>query len=222
MDVAAEDAVAVGSDVAAVVGEEEGGLGALALNDFPVEVQVVHPSEGVDGGAEGLDEVGLLEVIHPAVAVLQIGRTDHEGVAHLVVGVAEQDHHFVHGPGNGLQAHGEPVPAEDGEDQAQLLCGELCADVLGHLVHGDIVALGPGHHGLGDRDHVPVLEGVAVGLFRRVHALDHNVDNVVPFPDDGALDASGNHACHSISSNIFIKISSIVSWEKIPQLLYRG
>ena len=45
--------------------------------------------------------------------------------------VAEQNDHLVHGPGDALQAHGEPVPAENGEDQPQLLRGEFIADILG-------------------------------------------------------------------------------------------
>ena len=196
VDIAAEHLVTEGGDVAAVVGEEEGGLGPLALNDLPVEVQVVDPGEGVDGGAKGFDKVGLLEVIDPAVPVLQIGRADHEGVAHLVVGVAEQNDHLVHGPGDALQAHGEPVPAENGEDQPQLLRGEFIADILGNLIHSDIVALGPGHHGLGHGDHIPVLQGVAVCLLRRIDTVYHDIDDVVPLADDGASDASGNNACH--------------------------
>ena len=152
----------------------------------------------MDGGAEGLDEIGFLKLIHAAVAVLEIRLAEHEGVAHLVVGVAEEDDHLIHGPGDALQAHGKAVAAEDGEDQTQLLLGELIADVLGHLVHGHIVALGPGHHGLGHGDHVPVLQGIVVSFLGCVDALDDDVHDVVALPDDGALDASGNHTCHGL------------------------
>ena len=70
------------------------------------------------------------------------------------------------------------------------------ADILGNLIHSDIVALGPGHHGLGHGDHIPVLQGVAVCLLRRIDTVYHDIDDVVPLADDGASDASGNNACH--------------------------
>ena len=198
VDVAAEDLVAELGDVAAVVGEDEGGLCALSLDDLTVEVQVVHACEGVDGGAEGVDESGFLEVVHAAVTVLHISGALHEGVAHFVVGVAEEDDHLVHGAGHALEAHGEAVAAEDGEDQAQLLGGELGGDVLGDLVHGDVVALGAGHDGLGDGDDVTVFQAVIVLGLGSVDALDHDVDDVVTLPDDGALYAPGNNSCHGV------------------------
>ena len=174
------------------------GLCALSLDDLAVEVQVVHAREGVDGGAEGVDESGFLEVVHAAVTVLHISGALHEGVAHLVVGVAEEDDHFVHGASHALEAHGEAVAAEDGEDQAQLLGGELGGDVLGDLVHGDVVALGAGHDGLGDGDDVTVFQAVIVLGLGSVDALDHDVDDVVTLPDDGALYAPGNNSCHGV------------------------
>ena len=70
------------------------------------------------------------------------------------------------------------------------------ADILGNLIHSDIVALGPGHHGLGHGDHIPVLQGVAVCLLGRIDTVYHDIDDVVPLADDGASDASGNNACH--------------------------
>ena len=68
---------------------------------------------------------------------------------------------------------------------------KLGAHIGGDLVHGGIIALGPGHHGLGDGDDVLVPQGKAVALGRRQHAVHHDLGDVVPLPNDGGPDAPG-------------------------------
>ena len=115
-------------------------------------------------------------------------------VAHLVGGVAEHQHDFFGALGDAPQADGKAVAGEDGEDHADCTAAQLRFHVRRDIVHGGVVALGPGYHGFRHGDHVPVTQGKALAFGGFQHAVRHDLRNVVSLTDDGAADAAGTGA----------------------------
>ena len=142
--------------------------------------------------AEELPIPGLGEHVLVGVHALLVHQVQvDEVVAHLVGGVAEHEDDLLGAGGDALEADGETVPAEDGEDHAHSVVAELAADVSGDLVHGGVIALGAGHNGLGHGHHVPVIQLETSAFGSGQNAVHHDLSDVVSFPDDGSTDASG-------------------------------
>jgi len=120
-------------------------------------------------------------------------------VAHLVGGVAQHQDDLPSPLGNAPQAHGKAVAAEDGEDDAHGATAQLGLYVGGDVIGGCIVALGPGHDGLGHGHHVPVTDGEAVlrlrGSFQ--DGLGDNLHQIVAAADDGSPDTPGDSTDHT-------------------------
>ena len=170
-------------------------LAAAAGDEVLVVLDVVHAGEDVLVVAEELPVLGLGEHVLVGVHALLVHQVDvDEVVAHLVGGIAEHEDDLLGAGGDALEADGEAVPAQDGEDHAHGVVPEFGADVGGDLVHGGIVALGPGHHGLRHRHHVLVVELEARALGSGEHAVHHDLGDVISLPNDGSTDASGYSA----------------------------
>ena len=137
--------------------------------------------------------------IHPGL--VQLIQT-HQSIAHLVRGVAEHQHDFLRAHGDAPQADGEPVPGQNGKNHTDGLPAQLGPDVLGNGIHSGVVALGAGHHRLGDRHHIPIPKGEALALGGLQDTVYHNLRQVIPLPDDGGTDTSGHGADFSFHNQI--------------------
>ena len=203
VDVAGQHIFGVVQNGAAVVGEHDLHLRAALADQVAVVADVVHTGEGVGVGAEQLpvlfqrQHIGV--GVHPGLVQLIQA---HQSVAHLVGGIAQHQHELLRTHGDAPKADGEPVPGQDGENHADGFPSQLGADILGDGVHGGIVALSPGHHGLGDRNHVPIPKGEALTLGGLQDAVHHDGRQIIPLPDDGGADTSGYGADFSFHNQI--------------------
>ena len=57
-----------------------------------------------------------------------------------------------------LEADGEAVAAEDGEDDAYCAAASACLDILCDVIHGGVIAFRPGYDGLGNGHDITVAE----------------------------------------------------------------
>ena len=121
-------------------------------------------------------------------------------VAHLVGGIAEHQRDLFHAHGHAPQHDGKAVAGGDGENHAQMVAGKLFPDIPGDILHRRIISGGPGHHRFRHGHHIPVMKGKP-GLPGSAHdTFRHNGRQVVPLPDDGRADPSGNNADSTHSS----------------------
>ena len=192
MDVAGQHVLGVIQNYPGVVGEDDLHLCAFLLDQAGVVVHIVNQGEGVTVLAEQLPV--LFQRQHVAVGIdlclIQLVKA-HQLVAHLVGRIAEHQHDFLHASGDAPQADGEAVPGQDGENHTDGIPAQLGADIGGNGIHGRVVALGPGHHGLGDGDHVTIPQRVAFALGGLQNAAHHDLCQIVALTDNRAADASG-------------------------------
>ena len=190
MDIAGQHLLGVGQDGTGVVGQDDFHLCAAVPDEVAVVLDVVHAGEGVLVLAKEFPIP--LQGQHVAVGVdarfVQLIQ-GHQAVAHFVAGVAEHEDDLVRTLSDAPQADGKAVAGEDGQDDADGAGAELGTHVGGDVVHGGVVALRAGHHGLGDRDDVliPQLEALLFGRFQ--HTGDYDIGQVVPLADDRAANA---------------------------------
>ena len=118
-------------------------------------------------------------------------------VAHLVGGIAEHQHHLLAAACDALQQQGEAVAAENGERDANGLAAGLGPDIGADLLHGGVVALAAGHHGLGDGHHVLVVRLDAVFTQRVQHGLHSNGHGIVALAENGRAHAPYNSSQRS-------------------------
>ena len=222
VDVAVDDVLGVGQDGPGVVGEDHLDLGPALPDEVHVVGHIVHPGEGMHRIAEELPV--LFQAQHVLIGVdsllIQQVLVD-EVVAHLVGGVGEHEDDLLRPGGDAPQAHGEAVPAQDGEDDAHGPAAQLGAHVLGDVADLGVVALGPGHDGLGHGHHVPVVELEPRLLGGGQHGLRHDLREIVPRADDGRADAPGNrsdHTAHRKTPHIINFIAFFLSGGAIPRL----
>jgi len=133
----------------------------------------------------------------------------HQMVAHLVGGIAQQQHDLLGAHGDAPQQQGEAVAAEDGECHAHGLAAGPGAHVLSDLLTGGVVALAAGHHGLGHGHHVAVTGGDVVFSQRIQHGADGDVHHAVALAEDGgahAPDHGTQSSAHSGSPPDIIKV----------------
>ena len=198
VDVAAQHVPGVGQDGTGIVGEDNFHLGPTALNELLVVGHVVHAGEGVLLIAEQLpvprQGEHVLVGIHP---LLVHSVQADEVVAHLVGGVTEHEDNLFGPFGNAPQADGKTVAAEDGENHAYRLPAQLGPDIVGNFIHGGVVALGPGHDGLGHGHNVPVAEGKAILGGGLQQGIGYDLHQIVPTADDGGADAPGYGTDHT-------------------------
>ena len=200
MDVAGDDGVGVLQQGRDLISEEHLDLAALAADQIGVEVDVVHAGEGVDDVAEFLAE--LRERQHVGIGVdarLVQPVPVHQMVAHLVGGIAEQQHDLFAAGGHAAQQQGEAVAAEDREGHTHGLAAGLGAHVRSDLSDARVVALGPGHDRLGHGNDVAVA-GRDAGFLPGLHdGIRGDPGDVVILTDDGGADAAhdGTDGSHS-------------------------
>ena len=115
----------------------------------------------------------------------------HQMVAHLVGGIAQQQHDLLRAHGDAAQQQGEAVAAEDGERHAHGLAAGLGAHVLGDLLTGSVVALAAGHHGFGDGDHVLIPGGDALLSQGVCNGVGGDGNDIVTLTENG-----GTHTAH--------------------------
>ena len=145
------------------------------------------------GRPEQLMEALFSEHIGPGVDALFVQSIQiHQVISHFIGRIAEHEHNLFGAHGNALEAHGKTVTAEDGENHTHGLPAEFALDVLGDLLHGNIVALGPGYHRFGHGDDILVMNLEAAAFRSAEHAVHYDLADVVPFPDNGGTDAPGN------------------------------
>ena len=194
VDVAAQHVLGVGQNGPGIVGKDDLHLGPAALDQLLVVGHIVHPGEGVLFIAE--EPAVLLQGEHVLIGVhpLLVYRIQADQVvAHLVGGVAELLRPF----GDAPQADGKAVTAEDGEDHPHCAAPQLGLHVGGDIVHRGVVALGPGHNGLGHGHNVPVPEGKAVLLRGLQQGTGDDLHQIVSAADNGGADAPGNGTDHT-------------------------
>ena len=201
VNVAANHGVGVVQHGLHPVAEHDLRLGAHALDQLLVEADVIHAGEGVHHAAEGGPELGKAQHVVPGVDALLVQLIHaHQMVAHLVGGVAQQQHHLFTAAGDALQEQRKPVAAEDGERDTYRLAAGLGPHVGADIGNGGVVALAAGHHRLGDGHDVAVTGGDAVfpdGVHHRVHGDGHNVvaltENGRPHAPHHGADGSVHH-----------------------------
>ena len=193
MDIAAKNLFGIVQNGAAVVGQNDLHLTATALDQLFVIGDVVHPGKGVAGRPEQLMKTLFGEHIGPGIDSLFIQCVQiHQMISHFIGRIAEHKYDFFGAHGDALEAHGKTVAAEDGENHAHGLSAEFALHILGDLLHGGIVALGPGYHRFGHGDDILVMNLKAAAFRSAEHAVHYDLADVVPFPDDGGPNAPGN------------------------------
>ena len=198
----------VGEDGPAVVGEEDLHLTAHLLHQGFVISHIIYAGEGVEVFAEQAAVVPFGEDVVPGVDAffIQLVQAD-QVVAHLIGGVTEHQDHLFQALGNALEADGEPVAAEDGEDNPHCVIPAFLVDVGGDVVDVGVVALAPGDHSFGDGDNVFVPQGEALRFGCADHRIGHDFDKVIPLADNGcahAPDNGTNHSFHSECSFLWV------------------
>ena len=188
----------IAADVRAKLGGETIGVifPILSRNRFAICLR---------GIAKGCKKVVLM-LSYPSDEVgnhlISLDAVDEKGVDHLFAPL-----------GDAPQADGEAVAAEDGENHTNRLPAQLGADVGGDLVYSGVVALGPGHNGLGHGHDIPVPEGKAVLPCGLQQGIGDNFRQVVPAADDGGADTPGyctDHTAHKGTLLVFISFA----WKK--------
>ena len=127
-----------------------------------------------------------------------------EVVANFIRGVGEHQHNLLAALGDTTQADGKAVAAQDGEDHADGLAAQLCADVLSDMIHGCVVTLGTGDNGLGHANDVTVADNDLAGLDRISHTGGNDLRKIIALADDRCAHAHGNstkHTAHEKHSN---------------------
>ena len=210
MDVAGDHRVGVGQDSGDAVGEHDLRLGTGLFDDGLVIGHIVHAGEGMHHLTESRTELLQRQHIVPRVdaGLVQLVQT-HQMVAHLVGGIAQQQHDLLRAHGDATQQQGEAVAAEDGECHAYGLAAGLGLHVRGDLLAGGVVALAAGHHGLGHGHHVAVAGSDVVFTKCVQNRADGDVHHAVALAEDGgahAPDHGTQSSAHSGSPPDIIKV----------------
>ena len=191
VDVAAEDGVGIVQNGLHTVGEDDLRLSAGGFDEALIIVHIINAGEGVDHGTEVAAELRQRQNVTIGVyaGLVQLLHAD-QMIAHLVGGQAEKQNHLFGTGGDAGEQQGEAVAAEDGEGNAHGLAAGLGLDIGSDLLHGGVVALAAGYHGLGDGHDVPVtgldaLLGQGIG-----HGVGGDGDHVVALAEDGRTHAT--------------------------------
>ena len=221
MDIAADHGVGVVQHRLHPVGEHDLRFGSGLLNDGLVVVHIVHAGKGVDHRAESVTEALQIQHVVPGVDARLVQLIHgHQMVAHLVGGIAEHQHHLLAATGDALQQQREAVAAENGEHHGHGLAAGFGADVGADLLHGGVVALAAGHHGLGDGHHVLVVSLDAVLAQRVQHGLHSHGHGVVALTENRRAHAPYNssqrsHISFILSRSVNCVLQFIISKEDI-------
>ena len=184
VDVGTEDRVRIGKNGCGVVGKDDLGFGSLLLDEAAVVFHIVDPGEGVLGFTEQFDELSFRQSRGIGVdAGIQQRILVHQMVPFLVGRVGQQHHHFFDAPGDATEADRKAIAAQNGKDHAHGVA-ELSLHVGSDIVRGAVVAVGPGHHGLGHGHHIPIMKGKMLLLRRLQHRVHDDGDDVVSLAND--------------------------------------
>ena len=126
MNITAEHTFGIRKDRLGIVGKNNLHLGATLFYQFFIVFHIVHTSEHMFLISKILPVFFLRKHVRPGIHTRSVQNIQiNKMVAHLVRRVTQHQDHLAAALSDTLKANSKTVPAEDGEDQAQLLCGEL-------------------------------------------------------------------------------------------------
>ena len=228
MDVAGDHRVGVGHDGGDPVGEHDLRLRAGLLDNGLVIGHIVHTGKGMHHLTEGGAELLQRQHIVPRVdaRLVQLVKA-HQMVAHLVGGIAQQQHHLLRAQRDAPQQQGEAVAAEDRERHAHGLAAGLGAHIGGDLFTGGVVALAARHNGFGHGHHVAVAGGDGVVLQRVQDGGHGDVHHIVSLAENRrthAADDGSQRSAHSNSTPViclFLRGRSRTTFNSIPHFHHK-
>ena len=193
VDVAGDDGVGIVEDASGAVAENDLHISAAVADDTGVILDIVHSCEFMDVGAEELAVAVQRQQVRVGVDPMLVQPVEtHQLVAHLVGRVGEHEDYLPASHRDTLQADGEAVAAEDGEDDADGLAAGLGTHVLRYGGNGGVIPLRTCYDGLGDADDVAVTEFESFFLSCFKNAGGHYFSEIVALADDGAADTAGH------------------------------
>lgn len=121
VDIASQHIRRFGEDGGGVVGEKHLHFSAFLPNQGGVIFHIVHAGKGMFTVAEQLPVFFLGEYVGPGIDpfLVQFIRVK-KMIAHFIGGIGQHKGDFIRAPGDAPQADGETVPAQDGEDHADV------------------------------------------------------------------------------------------------------